>query len=141
MIMFLTENDYIVASADSLNIFQQSTSQKREQAEKMAIEEIAGYLRSRYDTDLIFSATSDNRNDIIVMYTCDIALYHLVSWLPNKMGRDIRKERYDRAVKWLEEVQAGKVTPNLPTCTGENGENDVNNPIKWGSEKSNTYIW
>lgn len=34
MIMFLTENDYIVASADSLNIFQQSTSQKREKAEK-----------------------------------------------------------------------------------------------------------
>ena len=44
MIMFLTENDYIVASADSLNIFQQSTSQKREKAEKMAVEEIAGYL-------------------------------------------------------------------------------------------------
>lgn len=41
MIMFLTENDYIVASADSLNIFQQSTSQKREKAEKMAVEEIA----------------------------------------------------------------------------------------------------
>lgn len=54
MIMFLTENDYIVASADSLNIFQQSTSQKREKAEKMAVEEIAGYLRSRYDTNLIF---------------------------------------------------------------------------------------
>ena len=108
MIMFLTENDYIVASADSLNIFQQSTPQKREQAEKMAIEEIAGYLRSRYDTGRVFSATGDNRNDIIVMYTCDIALYHLVSWLPNKMGREIRKERYDRAIKWLEEVQAGK---------------------------------
>ena len=101
MIMFLTENDYIVASADSLNIFQQSTPQKREQAEKMAIEEIAGYLRSRYDTGRVFSATGDNRNDIIVMYTCDIALYHLVSWLPNKMGREIRKERYDRAIKWL----------------------------------------
>lgn len=54
MIMFLTENDYIVASADSLNIFQQSTPQKREQAEKMAIEEIAGYLRSRYDTGRVF---------------------------------------------------------------------------------------
>ena len=107
----------------------------------MAIEEIAGYLRSRYDTGLIFSAVGDNRNDVIVMHACDITLYHLVSWLPGKMGREIRKERYERAVKWLEEVQAGKVTPNLPTCTGEDGEEDINNPVKWGSGKSNTYIW
>lgn len=139
--MFLTENDYIVASADALTIFSQSTPEKREKAEKMAIEEIAGYLRSRYDTGLIFSAVGDNRNDVIVMHACDITLYHLVSWLPGKMGREIRKERYERAIKWLEEVQAGKVTPNLPTCTGEDGEEDINNPVKWGSEKSNTYIW
>lgn len=139
--MFLTENDYIVASADALTIFSQSTPKKREKAEKMAIEEIAGYLRSRYDTGLIFSAVGDNRNDVIVMHACDITLYHLVSWLPGKMGREIRKERYERAIKWLEEVQAGKVTPNLPTCTGEDGEEDINNPVKWGSEKSNTYIW
>lgn len=139
--MFLTENDYIVASADALTIFSQSTPEKREKAEKMAIEEIAGYLRSRYDTGLIFSAVGDNRNDVIVMHACDITLYHLVSWLPGKMGREIRKERYERAIKWLEEVQAGKVTPDLPTCTGEDGEEDINNPVKWGSGKSNTYIW
>ena len=139
--MFLTENDYIVASADALTIFSQSTPKKREKAEKMAIEEIAGYLRSRYDTGLIFSAVGDNRNYVIVMHACDITLYHLTSWLPGKMGREIRKERYERAVKWLEEVQAGKVTPNLPTCTGEDGEEDINNPVKWGSGKSNTYIW
>lgn len=139
--MFLTENDYIVASADALTIFSQSTPEKREKAEKMAIEEIAGYLRSRYDTGLIFSAVGDNRNDVIVMHACDITLYHLVSWLPGKMGREIRKERYERAIKWLEEVQAGKVTPNLPTCTGKDGEEDINNPVKWGSGKSNTYIW
>jgi phage gp36-like protein len=139
--MFLTENDYIVASADALTIFSQSTPEKREKAEKMAIEEIAVYLLSRYDTGLIFSAVGDNRNDVIVMHACDITLYHLVSWLPGKMGREIRKERYERAIKWLEEVQAGKVTPNLPTCTGEDGEEDINNPVKWGSGKSNTYIW
>lgn len=139
--MFLTENDYIVASADALNILQQSTAGKREKAEKMACEEIAGYLRSRYDTGLIFSASEEKRNDVIVMYACDITLYHLVSWLPGKMGREIRKERYDRAIKWLEEVQSGKVTPDLPTCTGQNGEEDINNPIKWGAGKSNTYIW
>ena len=70
-----------------------------------------------------------------------MALYHLSTWLTNKMGHDIRKERYELAVKWLEGVQAGKITPDLPTVTGEDGEEDINNPMKWGSEKKNVYIW
>lgn len=139
--MFLNENDYIVTSSDALQILQQSTPQKREIAEKMACEEIAGYLRSRYDTDKVFAAEGDNRNNLIVMYACDITLYHLVSWLPNKMGREIRKERYEQAIKWLHEVQNGTVTPNLPTYIGKNGEEDINNPVSWGGEKRQTYGW
>ena len=53
--MFLTENDYIVSSSNSLNVLQQSSPDKREKAERMACEEIAGYLRGRYDTDRVFS--------------------------------------------------------------------------------------
>ena len=30
------------------------------------------------------------------------------------MGSEIRKERYERAIKWLEGVQAGKIVPDLP---------------------------
>lgn len=139
--MFLTEEDYIVASNAALNVLQQSSEENRERAERMAIEEVSGYLRSRYDVEKVFSATGAERNDLIVMRTCDVALYHLSSWLPNKMGHDIRKERYELAVKWLEGVQAGKITPDLPTVTGEDGKEDINNPMKWGSEKKNVYIW
>lgn len=139
--MFLTEEDYIVASSTALSVLQQSSEENRERAERMAIEEVSGYLRSRYDVEKVFSATGAERNDLVVMRTCDVALYHLSSWLPNKMGHDIRKERYELAVKWLEGVQAGKITPNLPTVTGEDGEEDINNPMKWGSEKKNVYIW
>lgn len=139
--MFLTEDDYIVASSDALNILQQSTEQRREVAEKMACEEIAGYLRSRYDVEKVFSANGEERNNVIVMYACDVTLYHLVSWLPNKMGREVRKERYERAIKWLNDVQAGRISPDLPTCTGENGEVDILNPIKWGSSTKQEYNW
>lgn len=139
--MFLTEEDYIVASNAALNVLQQSSEENRERAERMAIEEVSGYLRSRYDVEKVFSATGAERNDLVVMRICDVALYHLSSWLPNKMGHDIRKERYELAVKWLEGVQAGKITPDLPTVTGEDGEEDINNPMKWGSEKKNVYIW
>ena len=139
--MFLTEDDYIVASRTALGVLQQSSEDKRNTAERMAVEEVSGYLRSRYDVKKIFAATGGERNDVVVMRTCDVALYHLSSWLPNRMGHEIRKERYELALKWLEGVQAGKITPDLPTVTGEDGEEDVNNPMKWGSEKKNTYIW
>lgn len=139
--MFLTEEDYIVASSTALSVLQQSSEENRERAERMAIEEVSGYLRSRYDVEKVFAATGAERNDLVVMRTCDVALYHLSSWLPNKMGHDIRKERYELAVKWLEGVQTGKITPDLPTVTGEDGEEDINNPMKWGSEKKNVYLW
>lgn len=139
--MFLTEEDYIVASSTALSVLQQSSEENRERAERMAIEEVSGYLRSRYDVEKVFAATGAERNDLVVMRTCDVALYHLSSWLPNKMGHDIRKERYELAIKWLEGVQAGKITPDLPTVTGEDGEEDINNPMKWGSEKKNVYLW
>lgn len=137
--MFLTQDDYIVASSDALAILQQSTEVKRETAEKMACEEIAGYLRSRYDADKVFSSQGKDRNDVIVMYACDITLYHLVSWMPNKMGREVRKERYERALKWLEAVQSGRISPALPTIIGVDGKE--NNPIKWGSIKKQEYNW
>ena len=139
--MFLTEDDYIVASSTALGVLQQSSEDKRNTAERMAVEEVSGYLRSRYDVKKIFAATGGERNDVVVMRTCDVALYHLSSWLPNRMGHEIRKERYELALKWLEGAQAGKITPDLPTVAGEDGEEDVNNPMKWGSEKKNTYIW
>ena len=139
--MFLAEEDYIVASNTALSVLQQCSQDKRETAERMAIEEVSGYLRSRYDVKKIFAATGNGRNSVVVLRTCDVALYHLSAWLPNKMGHEIRLERYELALKWLEGVQAGKITPDLPTVTGEDGEEDVNNPVKWGSGKSNTYIW
>ena len=139
--MFLTKEDYIVASNTALGVLQQCSEDKRLAAEQMAIEEVSGYLRSRYDVKKIFAATGDLRNSLVVLRTCDVALYHLSSWLPNKMGHEIRKERYELALKWLEGVQAGTITPDLPTMTGEDGEEDINNPVKWGSGKSNTYIW
>ena len=124
--MFLTEEDYIVASNTALNVLQQCSEEKRETAERMAIEEVSGYLRSRYDVKKIFAASGSERNNIIVLRTCDVSLYHLSAWL---------------ALKWLEGVQAGKIIPDLPTVTGEDGEEDVNNPVKWGSGRQNTYIW
>ncbi len=120
--MFIDTEDYKVVIGDAaLKVVSQSSPENIANAEAEAIEEISGYLRPVYDTAAIFAATGNNRNRLIVMYTADIALYHLTASQPQKMGSEIRKERYERAIKWLEGVQAGRIIPDLPLAAGDDG--------------------
>lgn len=113
--MFLNNEDYkVVIGEAAFKVVSQASAVNVENAEAEAIEEISSYLRPVYDTDAIFAAKGNERNRLIAMYTADIVLYHLVASQPQRMGIEIRKERYDRAVKWLEGVQAGKIVPDLP---------------------------
>ena len=113
--MFIDTEDYKVVIGDAaLKVVSQSSPENIANAEAEAIEEISGYLRPVYDTAAIFAATGNDRNRLIVMYTADIVLYHLTASQPQKMGSEIRKGRYERAIKWLEGVQAGKIVPDLP---------------------------
>lgn len=86
--------------------------------EDRAIAEMRGYLSARYDVDAIFSAEGTDRNQLVLMMAVDIAVYHLFSiHNPQKMSQ-IRKDRYERAVEWLKQVAAFKITidgaPKLP---------------------------
>lgn len=120
--MFIDNEDYrVVIGEGALKVISQSSPENIANAEAEAMEEIAGYLRPVYDTDAVFSASGDERNRLIVMYTADIVLYHLTASQPQKMGSEIRKERYDRAIKWLEGVQAGKIIPDLPLKVSKDG--------------------
>lgn len=141
MDMFITEQDYKVVIGDSaLKVISQVSAENRANAETEAMEEIAGYLRPKYDTEAIFKAEGEKRNRLIVMYTADIALYHMSASMPQKMGSEIRKERYERAVKWLESVQAGKVIPDLPEAVDENGiPSGIG--IIWNSDKPLRHNW
>lgn len=113
--MFITNEDYtVVVGQEALNVLSRASVENRENAELEAIEEISGYLRPLYDCNAIFSAVGDARNRLVVMRAVDIALYHLTAALPQKMGTEIRKERYERAIRWLEDVKSGDITPGLP---------------------------
>lgn len=113
--MYIDRNDYaVVIGDDALRTLARANDETRLNAELQAIEEISSYLRPLYDCDAIFAAEPSRQNRLIVMCAVDIALYHLVASLPQKMGVEIRKERYDRAIRWLEGVQAGKIVPDLP---------------------------
>ncbi len=145
---FLTDKDYkVVIGEKQMGIITDADPEKIAHAEAEAIEELSSYLRPKYDVERIFSATvdgtADHRNRLIVMYAVDCALYHLFSASSQRMGMEIRKERYERAVKWLEGVQAGKIVPDLPlaTTTDESGHEVQNLGILIAHQPPLRYNW
>lgn len=140
--MFVTDEDYrVVIGEVALKVVSQASAENRTNAENEAIEEIASYLRPVYDCKATFEAEGNGRNRLIVMYTCDIALYHMMSAMPQKMGIEIRKERYERAIKWLEGVQAGKIIPALPVATDAATGEPSGTGVVWHSQKPLRHNW
>lgn len=139
--MYINKEDYrAVISDKALDVIDQSDEYNRSYAEQEAVEEVSGYLRPTYDCDLIFAKTGEGRNRQLIMILCDIALYHLIASAPQRMGSEIRKERYDRAIKWLEGVQRGKIIPDLPRATDEEG-NDKGAILVFGSQEKQNNTW
>lgn len=139
--MFITQEDYrVVIGENALKVVSQASQEIRDNAELEACEEIAGYLRPKYDTEAIFAAQGDERNSLVVMYAADIALYHMTAAMPQKMGSEIRKERYERAIKWLEGVQAGKIIPDLPLAIDTDGT-PCGDLLIFGSQQQLHHNW
>jgi len=77
--------------------------------EDQSIALMRSYLNNRYDCDKIFSETATDRNHLILMMALDITVYNIFCvHNPQKMSQ-VTKDRYDRAITWLKEVNAGKV--------------------------------
>jgi hypothetical protein len=65
-------------------------------------------------TDDLYWQVGDNRCHQMVMYLCDIAIYHLHRTIAPNNIPELRKEEYKAACKWLEEVAKGYVMINFP---------------------------
>lgn len=142
--MFLTEDDYRVVTCPSdLAIICQSSEEIRQQAERTAMEEVAGYVRPRYDIEAAYSKTDIERNPLLVQLTVSIALWWLGQWLPGMVGLDLRQLLYDNAIERLKDIAKGSFTPDFPeysqqdsSATGWGG-----NPMRYGSMKKHGYDW
>ena len=140
--MFIDQEDFkVVASEASLKVITQSDPDNIENAINEAVEEVAGYLRPKYDCEKAFSMEGKQRNSQLVMYTVDIALYNMVACLPQRMGSEVRVERYERAIKWLEGVQSGKIVPNLPLATDADGNSVSSGGVLGFGKSTNKYSW
>ena len=78
-----------------------------------SIEEMKAFLHDSYDVDDIFGKTGSDRHALLVRYGCDIAVYFLIA--RNQAGQELedRRDRFDRAVRWLKEVQKSETYSNL----------------------------
>lgn len=86
--------------------------------EDRAIAEMRGYLSRRYDCQQIFSATDNQRNQLILMMAIDMAVYHIFCIHNPQKVSQVRKDRYDRAKEWLKQVADEEISidgaPQLP---------------------------
>lgn len=93
-----------------------------------AAAEACGYL-TRFDTDRIFQALGARRNQLLLIFVKDIAVWHLINLCNAGTELELREKRYNRAVDWLKAVQKGNVSPDLPEREPKNGKPGKNNPI------------
>lgn len=137
--MFLTVEDYR-SVCDEFE-FEQITenAETREAAETAALEQIASYLRNRYDIGRAFAASGSCRNAMLVQVAVNISLWLMVHRLPQNMGHERRECLYDDAIKWLRDVQASKASPDLPLYISADGNTDAHNPVRSGCMKPNRY--
>jgi len=119
MSSFITSTDYpAVIHADILTALTRSDATIIEEAEDRALEEMKGYLSSRYDVNNIFNKTGNNRNKVILQYALDIAIYRLhIIHNPQKMPES-RVVLYEQALEWLKQVSKGYINPpDLPVLS------------------------
>lgn len=78
--------------------------------ENRAIAEMRGYLNKTYDCEALFTERGEQRNQLVLMFALDMAIYHIFcQHNPYKISKT-REERYKRAVEWLKGVMKGDVT-------------------------------
>lgn len=92
------------------------------QALNSAEGEAIGYL-SKYNTDILFSASGASRDQTLVMFTLDLACWHFISLSNAGLDAAMFLTRYEQAIKnYFKQIQAGKFVPNgWPLATDEQG--------------------
>lgn len=95
--------------------------------------------RKIYDVDKIFSAKGNDRNALLVSLCLSVAKWYIVDLCNADIIYQHAKERYDRAIEYLQKINKGEVSlGNVPTLQDTNQEspqkeNIHNKPFSFGS--------
>ena len=90
-----------------------------------------------YDVDKILSATGTNRNPMIKNTMISIAKWYIVDLCNADVIYEQAKERYDRAITWLNKLSKGEITlSTLPVIEPTTNETDDSTaPFVYGSRE------
>lgn len=136
--MFILESELkSVAYGYQLQQIVENDSTIIQMAIDAAVEEASGYLQARYNCTIIFAQSGSNRNPLVLEMCKDIALWYIIRLSNVDMLYEPVKDRYDRAIDWLNRVAKGIVSPNLPVSVDETGNEQYN--IRYGTMDKQKY--
>lgn len=139
--MWLEDQDYsTIIDKKTLELLQQQKQQTRIEAERVAMEEVASYLRPRYNLESLFPQDVKKRSRLIMMIVADITLYHLSTWLPGRMGTETREIRYEQALDKLSRIQKGTQLLELQVEEDDKKETPTSY-LKHGSQQKQNHFW
>lgn len=88
--------------------------------------------RPLYDAAATLAATGTERNPLLVEVTKNIAVWYLIRLCHVDMIYEQVKERYDRAIAWLQQLSRGDITLDLPLLPPP-ADNEGAMPFRSGS--------
>ena len=92
-----------------------------EQLKQIIAEEqakMATYLQARYDTDAIFGAEDEDRNLAVLAHLKAMVLSCIYT-INGRALNEVAQARAEEAMRWLESVASGKITPKLPRADSD----------------------
>jgi phage gp36-like protein len=101
----------------------------------VAIAEVRGYLAGRYDIDAELAKSGEDRNELLVLWIKDIAVWHFVNICNVNTSLELRAKRRDDAVSELVKIQKGNFDIALPSRRDESGRELNSTPFALGSNK------
>ena len=140
--MFITADElYTHLYPETINAISGADERLLLAAIKGAEQEAKGYLHA-YDTDTVFTATGDDRDQLLMIWVKDMAVWHYINIARPSIDYDVRERRYDAAIAWLKGVQKGDIVPGLPVpIDPDTGEEENTTPFSIGSNpKRDNYI-
>ena len=152
--MFITPDELISAMYEyQMTEITEGNDDIVQMAIDSAVEEMKSYLtpsnqkrfkdgRPRYDVAAIFGASETDRNPLVLTLCKSIAVWYVCQLSNVDIIHEKVKERYDRAIDWLEKVSStGKyadspaITADLPNLPAEELTSDTGKPYRSGSRE------
>lgn len=131
---FLTKEELAtVAAMPTINKFTADNPYVIEQIIDESISIMRSLLSRHYDTDAIFSATGNARHLTILKYLKDIVIFEIYDRLTREEN-DVARRRYDTAMQWLNDLNAGTLADSsLPPTPVEPGTDAASGDVRFGS--------